>query len=582
MRFHFAVMTALLSIFAPALLAQVPDDRYLQVYSLIEEGDKLNGSGQARSAMTKYLEAQVAIKDLQQAYPDWNAKLVSYRLEYISSRLEPLTHKVSIASTSSVTGGSAEVGAVHSITNQLKSMQEEIARLAAQNALLEAKLREALKVQPAGGDPRELAKADERIKALQKERDLLAVSLEQAGAKSTALGAGLKKETALESKQNLVTQGAVVSVLQKQNEELQKRIADLSLKLQEPAPRVQTSGETLSLRQTVAELEARNRVMKEEQSTMENRLMDFVRRHGSSTSAKEKELENQLAAARAAATAAERERDELIQKLSGVTKELNQRDTKAPVAGTRELEQQLEGIRAKLQIFEARSVPYSAEELALFKQAPIKVASEQTNAPVVKKKSHQIPPGAGPLVAEAQRAIDTGRLAEAEKKYQEVLRQDENNVHILANLAAVQMDQEKASEAETTLRKALELDSQDPVSLYLMGGLKLRAEKYDEALESLSLSAKLAPEMAQTQYYLGKALIQKGDRAPAETALRKAVQLKPGWGEAHYLLAVLYATQQPNFKELSQYHYKKAIAGGAPRNVELEQWMEKPPSTVKR
>ena len=62
------------------------------------------------------------------------------------------------------------------------------------------------------------------------------------------------------------------------------------------------------------------------------------------------------------------------------------------------------------------------------------------------------------------------------------------------------------------------------------------------------------------------------------TALRKAVQLKPGWGEAHYSLAVVYATQQPNFKELAQWHYQKAIAGGYPRNVEFEKLVEPPPT----
>ena len=69
-------------------------------------------------------------------------------------------------------------------------MQEDIGRLAAQNALLEARLREALSVQPAAIDPRELARADEKIKALQKERDLLAVSLQQTGPQTGSPVAG--------------------------------------------------------------------------------------------------------------------------------------------------------------------------------------------------------------------------------------------------------------------------------------------------------------------------------------------------------------------------------------------------------
>jgi Flp pilus assembly protein TadD len=554
---------------------QTPDDRYLRIYSQLEEADKLKTGGQAREAVTKYLEAQVAIKDLQRTYPDWNANLVAFRLSYISSRLEPLTKKVAANPESSNENAPAEPA---SQADQLKELEGQIAQFAAQNALLEAKLREALSVQPAASDPRELAKAEQRVKALQKERDLLAVTLEQARLQSPGAGGG--KPTAAESKQELVTQGAVVSVLRKQNEELQKQISQLNVKL--GGGRAVNPQETLSLRETVAELEARNRVMREEQTAMENRLMDFVRRHGEGGAAKERELQLQLVEARAAAARAERERDELIQKLNGVTKELNQRDGNAAAPRTKELEQELEAIRAKLHIFEAKAVPYTAEELALFKQAPIKVAAEQTNAPPAQKKTYEIPPGAGPLVAEAQRAIDGGRLAEAEKKYLEVLRQDENNVHILANLGAVQIDLAKTADAEATLKKALQTDGDHAASLYLLGGLKLEQGKYEDALELLSRSAQIAPELAQTQYYLGKALIQKGDRAPAEAALRKAIQLKPGWGDAHYLLAVLYATQQPNFKELAQYHYKKAIAGGAGRNLELEKWMEKQATTARQ
>ena len=572
MRILWALLVALWSLAVlPLVHGQSPDDKYVRIYSLIEEADKQSDAGQARAALTKYLEAQVAIKELQRAHPEWNAKLVGYRLEYISSKLEPLSKQAASGAASASASSNEARATPTSPASQVAMLQEEIGRIAAQNAMLEAKLREALSVQPAAIDPRELAKADQRIKALQKERDLLAVSLEQASSKQASPSGN--KET--DAKQNLVTQTAVVSVLRRQNEELQKQITDLATKLKQSSRPAASSEETLKLKETIAALDASNRVMREEQAAMENRLLQFVRDHGPGAAAQNADLQKQLAEARQAAKAAAEERDGLIQKLNDVTKTLNQRDARFPAVATQELEKQLDAIRAKLQIFEAKQVPFSADELALFKQPPIKVASAQTNAPTVKKKSNELPPGAGPLVAEALRAIDAGRLAEAEKKYKDVLQRDEKNTYVLANLAAVQMDQDKVAEAETTLKKALETDAQDPISLYLMGGLKLRQEKYDEALDALSLSAKLDPEKANTQYYLGKALIQKGSRGPAETALRKAVQLKPGWGDAHYQLAVLYATQEPNFKELALYHYKQAIAGGAARNVELEQWMEK-------
>ena len=559
-----------------AVHGQSPDDRYVQIYSLIQEADRLADSSQSRLAVTKYLEAQAAVKDLQSRHPEWNAPLVVYRLSYISGRVEPLTRKADAAKEPAPP--SREETAAARTEKQLQSLQNQIGQLAAQNALLEAKLREALTVQPAGMDPRELAKAEERIKALQKERDLLAVTLEQASPKGGAAA------SATETKENIVTQTAVASVLQKQNEELQKQIADLSARLR---PTGWPAGEeTLKLKESVAALEASNRVMKEEQTTMENRLVDFVKRHGNAA-ARDAELQKQLAEAQQAARVAKEERDALVEKLNRVTKDLTERDTRIRSSATQELEQQLDTIRAKLKIFEAKKVPFNAEELALFKQAPIKVATAETNVSAPPKLSlvaagttspsllAPAAPAQTPQLGDAMRAIDAGRFEEAERKYRELLAQDGKNVNLLNNLAAVQMDQDKVADAEVTLKKALEADPQDAVSLYFLGGVKIRQEKYDEAFEVLSRSAAIDPEKPNTHFFLAQALIQQGNRGPAESALRKAILLKPGWGDPHYLLAVLYATQDGDTLGLARYHYKQAISGGVGRNVELEKAMEK-------
>ena len=61
---------------------------------------------------------------------------------------------------------------------------------------------------------------------------------------------------------------------------------------------------------------------------------------------------------------------------------------------------------------------------------------------------------------------------------------------------------------------------------------------------------------------------------PAESALRRAIQLHPGYAGAHYNLAVVYATQHPPATELAKWHYQKAIASGHPRNADLEKRFE--------
>jgi Flp pilus assembly protein TadD len=584
MRLSLAAAVGVFLAVAWSAWGQVADDRYLRVYSMIEEADKLKLTGDGRSAVNRYLEAQVALKDLQQGFPEWNPKLLAYRLEYVNGQLATLTEKHSAAATNA---SPAEPSA----DAQLKQLEEEIARLSSQNALLEAKLREAFKVQPAAVDPRELEKAEQRIKQLQKERDLLRVTIEQSATKPGG-------NSPAETKKNLVTQSAVAGLLQKQNEELQKQIIDLTARLKTVA-RPGSSREALALKETIAALEASNRIMKEEQTMMENRLKDFIKRYGSATVQRQNELEKELAAAREAAKVAEQERDALIEKLNTVTRQLNERTASTPTtpttpnpagttaanAATKELETQLESIRAKLQIFEARNVPYTPEELALFQQPPIKLASAQTNAvpapaaagtatTATTPPPRELPADSQALLVDAQHAVEGNRFAEAEQRYRQLLTQDDKNAFVLAKLAAVQMDQDKLPEAEATLQQALAVSPQDPVALYLSGGLKLRQEKYDEAVEALSLSAKIDPEKAQTHYLLGQALIQKGSRGPAEASLRRALQLKPAWSEAHYLLAVLYA-QEPNFRELARYHYNRALSGGASRNYQLELFMGK-------
>ncbi|MFN0066497.1 MAG: tetratricopeptide repeat protein [Limisphaerales bacterium] len=193
-----------------------------------------------------------------------------------------------------------------------------------------------------------------------------------------------------------------------------------------------------------------------------------------------------------------------------------------------------------------------------------------TNAPPRRRTLRDLPPGAGVLAAEAQRHFARRQLPEAEAKYQEILRLDERNVFTLANLAAIQIELGKLPDAEANLRRGLDVDPNDAFSLSLLGIVRFRQERYDDAFDLLSRAAAIDPENAETQNYLGITLSQKGQRAPAEAALRKAVRLSPTLPSAHYNLAVVYATQKPAFVELARFHYGRARRGGHPANPALE------------
>jgi tetratricopeptide (TPR) repeat protein len=276
----------------------------------------------------------------------------------------------------------------------------------------------------------------------------------------------------------------------------------------------------------------------------------------------------------------ERERDDLQKKLEAANKELFGRNGKAVAGRVEEMENQLATLRARLEVFESRQVPYSPEELALFKRPETRLAVADPKAG--KKSIRELPAGSASLVAEAQRYFSVKQLDKAEEKYLQVLRQDEKNVPTLANLAAIQLERDEMSEAEKNIKQAVALAPDDSYSLSILGYLKFRQEKYDDALDALSRAAKLDPQNAQVQNYLGITLSHKGMRGPAETALRKSIQLEPGYGSAHHNLAIIYLTQSPPLVELGRWHYQKALASGHPRNPEVEKMLEAPKTADNR
>ena len=109
------------------------------------------------------------------------------------------------------------------------------------------------------------------------------------------------------------------------------------------------------------------------------------------------------------------------------------------------------------------------------------------------------------------------------------------------------------------------------LKIYEEMGSAAQNPQIKEALDALSRAAKMDPDNAEIQNYLGLALSEKGMRGPAETALRRAVQLQPNYGGAHYNLAIVYSSQQPPAMELARFHYQKAITSGHAPNKELEQ-----------
>lgn len=618
---------------APASVrSEGPDDRYIQIYGLIQEGDQLARTNQPDAARQRYTEAIAGLKQLQASYPQWNTQLIEFRLRTLEAKVgpaakpppsEPGTQPPQVPQpqvqppaqplpqTLPSTTPSRVLPEVDDRDSQIQQLRQQVARLQNDKAVLDAKLREALAVQPAAVDPRELIRAEERIVALEKDKEVLRVSLQLAEAKVAEHGADSTAElrkTLAEARQRLAEQSDTIMALRQEktllqqhlqsasqasdtakalsteNEALKKQLAQRAVApAPAPTPSVQPANEQVqrelastkaalqTSRDTMNSLQVRVRTLQEERDKLDATRRDLQAKLESA--AKVPSPAGNAESARLAQV--QRERDELQSKLAAATQELSDARAKASQAPAPppQLSSETDSLRARLAVLEARKVPYSPEELALFKKpaTPQAVAA----APEPPATPRELPASAATLLAEAHRAFSARRFDEAEKKYLEVLEADDKNTAAIQRLAAVQIEQNRPKDAEVHLKKALEVSPKDARTLLLMGIAQFDQERYEPAFDYLSRSAEADPQNPETHNYLGITLSQRGQRAAAETALRKAIQLSPNYPSAHYNLAVIYATQQPPFTELARFHYQKALAFGHAPNPELEKIMER-------
>jgi tetratricopeptide (TPR) repeat protein len=545
--------------------AQGPDEQYVRIYQSIQEADRLSDMGDQRSAAVKYIEAQQGLTRFRTIYPGWNERVINYRLNYVATKLVPISAALAaqgqpISANTNTVPSPADV-AVRPTTNtspvapttpsttalpmsaefdRIRELQGEIERLKADNRTLGAKLKEALSAQPAMVDPRDLAKAEERIRSLLKENELIKAQV-AAQTNSPTPPAMSPEMTAKLAEQNetILALRTENEVLKKQTTEWRDKYAALSTTAD--AARAQFATQT-------AETDAAMRKLAGESLGLQKQV----------------ELWKQVA------------------------QQNQQQSALAPIPSMpSDAQRELLTLRARVQTLEAKPVPYTTEELALFNRPPATlVANVATPSSAVPfngvppieqarpKISRGVPAGAQPLLRAAERAFATAQFAEAEKNYLEVLRQDENNVTTLGNLASAQVELGRYADAEKTVTKALSLDPDDFFSLYVLGRIRFRENKMDEALNALSRSAQSNPDYADAQNYLGIVLSEKGQRGPAEAALRRAIQLQPNNAVAHNNLAVVYATQTPPALALARWHYQKARDGGHPRNAQLEKMID--------
>src|ERR1051325_6831871 len=147
-RFHLLAFIFVSLLAAPwSARADGADDQYIRIYSLIQMGDSLDAAGQVGDALARFLEAQTALQQFQKSYPDWNPKVVTFRLNDLAGKTRSATERVPPPATSKPGSPAASPPAATPAAvpteqdRQLAAAREDVRQLQAEKATLEAKLK---------------------------------------------------------------------------------------------------------------------------------------------------------------------------------------------------------------------------------------------------------------------------------------------------------------------------------------------------------------------------------------------------------------------------------------------------------
>lgn len=586
MKFFAALVVALLFALPVARAQENPDDQYVIIYTLIQQGDAYEDSGQPQRALENYTEAQRELQKFQQVYSDWNPNIVTFRLNYLTQKITALTPLVQATNTTSAnTNATASANAppaASGLQSQVNSLNTRVQQLQSDNQTLQDKLKEALSAQPATVSADAFAQLQQQARELEKQNDLLKAALAQATNAVPQVNPqaqqSLKQETARANQlaqenqslqarvQALTTDANAAEALREENELLKKELAMGKAVPAATAPASGSNADLAAAQQEIAELKSEATEDLLERKALESRIQE-MQMATLNTATVETGPAN-TADLQAQIKELTKERDNLLAQLGQANKKTRSRKNQSESAQVDALAQQVETLRARVAVDEAQAVPYTPQELALFQPQPI-----TPNSKAEKKAVNELPGGAAVLVAEAENYFTNREYDKAAADYQEILKSDQNNSLALANLASIEVEQNKIADADKHIQAAMAQTPNNAFNLTILGRVKFAEGDYDASLDALGRAAKLDPKNPQIQNFLGVALAEKGLRAQAETAFRNAIQIEPDYGDAHKNLTIFYLTEHPPMVELARWHYEKALAAGVAPSSDLEKML---------
>ena len=114
----------------------------------------------------------------------------------------------------------------------------------------------------------------------------------------------------------------------------------------------------------------------------------------------------------------------------------------------------------------------------------------------------------------------------------------------------------------------------DPKLLLGLANSQLGARQYDAARKTAEQAAVIAPSDPEYLLRLAATLLHLGRTDAAIAQHERAIKLRPNFADAHFNLAVIYATAQPPNLALSRKFYSRALELGSEPDLTLEKLLK--------
>ncbi len=178
------------------------------------------------------------------------------------------------------------------------------------------------------------------------------------------------------------------------------------------------------------------------------------------------------------------------------------------------------------------------------------------------------------LISEANEAYMNKQFEKAASTYQDALRAEPKNITALIGLGLTRQRENKHADAEVALQKALAYDPSNEPAAFALGVTYFKQERWKDAMTYFEKSLAKRPENASGRHYLGIIATKLNLLERAEREFKTALAIDPGYGEAHFNLAVLYITWDPPQWDKARAEYSEAVKMGVKPDSNLEKLLE--------